>query len=71
MALLTYGLTDLVAGNGFLAVYLAGIVIGNRPLIHRRTLLRFHDGLAWLMQIAMFVTLGLLVFPSPARAGRR
>jgi cell volume regulation protein A len=64
VVLLTYGLTDLVGGNGFLAVYLAGIVIGNRPLIHRRTLLRFHDGLAWLMQIAMFVTLGLLVFPT-------
>jgi cell volume regulation protein A len=64
LALLTYGLAYVVGGNGFLAVYLAGIVIGNRPLIHRRTLLLFHDGAAWLMQIAMFLTLGLLVFPS-------
>jgi cell volume regulation protein A len=64
LALLTYGLAYVVGGNGFLAVYLAGIVIGNRPLIHRRTLLLFHDGVAWLMQIAMFLTLGLLVFPS-------
>jgi cell volume regulation protein A len=62
--LLTYGVADLLGGNGFLAVYLAGIVIGNRPLIHRRTLLLFHDGLAWLMQIAMFLALGLLVYPS-------
>jgi cell volume regulation protein A len=64
LVLLAYGVADLVGGNGFLAVYLAGIVIGNRPLIHRRTLLLFHDGLAWLMQIAMFLTLGLLAFPS-------
>jgi cell volume regulation protein A len=64
LVLLTYGLTEAIGGNGFLAVYLAGIVIGNRPLLRRRTLLLFHDGLAWLMQIAMFLTLGLLVFPS-------
>jgi potassium/hydrogen antiporter len=64
LVLLTYGLAYVVGGNGFLAVYLAGIVIGNRPLLHRRSLLLFHDGLAWLMQMAMFLTLGLLVFPS-------
>ncbi len=64
LALLTYGLAYVVGGNGFLAVYLAGIVIANRPLIHRRTLMLFHDGVAWLMQIAMFLTLGLLAFPS-------
>jgi cell volume regulation protein A len=63
-ALLTFGLTDYVGGSGFLAVYLAGIVLGNHEFIHRRSLMRFHDGLAWLMQIAMFLTLGLLVFPS-------
>jgi cell volume regulation protein A len=61
---LTYGLTNIIGGNGFLAVYLAGIIIGNENFIHKRSLLRFHDGLAWLMQIAMFLTLGLLVFPS-------
>lgn len=64
MALLTYGLSDMAGGNGFLAVYLAGIIAGNRNFIHRRSLLQFHDGLAWLMQITMFLTLGLLVFPS-------
>jgi cell volume regulation protein A len=62
--MLTYGLTSLVGGNGFLAVYVAGLVMGNRDFIHKRSLMRFHDGIAWLMQIMMFITLGLLVFPS-------
>jgi len=64
LVLLVFGVTSIVGGNGFLAVYLAGIVVGNNEFIHKRSLLRFHDGLAWLMQIAMFLTLGLLVFPS-------
>ncbi|HWP43448.1 MAG TPA: potassium/proton antiporter [Blastocatellia bacterium] len=61
---LTYGLSDLLGGNGFLAVYLAGLVLGNNDFIHKKSLMRFHDGMAWLMQIMMFLTLGLLVFPS-------
>jgi cell volume regulation protein A len=64
LALFTYGIADFAGGNGFLAVYLAGIIAGNRDFIHKRSLLHFHDGLAWLMQITMFLTLGLLVFPS-------
>jgi potassium/hydrogen antiporter len=64
MVLLTYSATALVGGNGFLAVYVAGLVVGNRDLLHRRSLRLFHDGLAWMMQIAMFIALGLLVFPS-------
>src|SRR3989442_10201135 len=64
VVMLTYSVTDLIGGNGFLAVYLTGIVMGNRNFIQRRSLTRFHDGLAWLLQIAMFLTLGLLVFPS-------
>ena len=64
LVLLTYSLTNLVGGNGFLAVYVAGILVGSQDFLHKRSLLRFHDGLAWLMQIAMFLTLGLLVFPS-------
>jgi potassium/hydrogen antiporter len=64
LVLITYGITALIGGSGFLAVYLAGIVIANRPFVHRRSLLGFHDGLAWLMQIVLFLALGLLVFPS-------
>ncbi len=61
---LTYSMTAQLGGNGFLAVYIAGIVMGNSNFIHKRSLMRFHDGMAWLMQIAMFITLGLQVFPS-------
>jgi potassium/hydrogen antiporter len=61
---LTYGVTTTLLGNGFLAVYVAGIVAGHKDFVHRRSVIRFHDGVAWLMQITMFLTLGLLVFPS-------
>lgn len=64
LVLLTYGGTTAVGGNGFLAVYAAGLVMSGSDFVHKRSLVRFHDGLAWLMQIAMFLTLGLLVFPS-------
>jgi cell volume regulation protein A len=64
MVMLAYAGTAAVGGNGFLAVYLAGLVLGNHDFIHKQSLIRFHDGLAWLMQIAMFLALGLLVFPS-------
>lgn len=64
LVFLTFGLTAVIGGSGFLAVYLAGIVLGRHDFIHKKSLVRFHDGLAWIMQIAMFLTLGLLVFPS-------
>ncbi|HNQ32898.1 MAG TPA: potassium/proton antiporter, partial [Methanoculleus sp.] len=64
MVLLTYGLTATVGGNGFIAVYIAGLVIGNSIVVYKKSLIRFHDGIAWLMQIIMFLALGLLVFPS-------
>jgi len=64
MVFVSYGATSLLGGNGFLAVYIAGITARHLDFIHRRSLIRFHDGLAWLMQIGMFITLGLLVFPS-------
>ncbi len=59
----TYGITDVVNGSGFLAVYVAGLIMGNRRFIHKNSLVRFHDGIAWVAQIGMFVVLGLLVFP--------
>ncbi|MCL4868552.1 MAG: potassium/proton antiporter [Anaerolineae bacterium] len=64
LMLFTYGFATAIGGNGFLAVYLAALVAGSSDFIHKRSLLRFHDGLAWLMQITMFLTLGLLVFPT-------
>jgi cell volume regulation protein A len=62
--LLTYALTAWLKGSGFLAVYISGLVLGNTVFSHKKSLIRFQDGVAWLMQILMFLTLGLLVFPS-------
>jgi potassium/hydrogen antiporter len=64
LVLLVYGLTATLGGSGFLAVYLVGILLGNSDVQRVNRLTRFHDSLAWLMQIAMFLILGLLVFPS-------
>lgn len=64
LVFLAFGLAAVLGGSGFLAVYIAGIVMGRYDFIHKRSLARFHDGLAWIMQITMFLTLGLLVFPS-------
>lgn len=62
--LISFGGVAALKGNGFLAVYIAGVTLGNGQFRQRRGLRRFHDGIAWLMQIMLFVTLGLLVFPS-------
>lgn len=59
-----FGLAAALQGSGFLAVYVAGIVLGNSKLVFQKGTLLFHDGLAWGGQIAMFVVLGLLSFPS-------
>jgi len=64
LVLFAFGIISLVGGNGFLAVYVAGLVAGNSRMVHKGTIVRFQDGIAWLMQIGMFLTLGLLVFPS-------
>ncbi|MEX0965961.1 MAG: potassium/proton antiporter [Bacteroidia bacterium] len=60
----TYSATEYIGGNGFLAVYICAVYMGNHSLIHKKSLMRFFDGVAWLMQIILFLTLGLLVFPS-------
>ena len=64
LVLLTYGATVSLHGSGFLAVYLAGLIMQRKPFVHQENVLRFHDGLAWLMQVTMFLMLGLQVFPA-------
>ena len=64
LMLLTYSITSLIGGNGFLAVYISALYLGNQELLHKRTIMKMYDGFAWIMQIILFVTLGLLVFPS-------
>lgn len=59
----SFTVTTKLQGNGYLAVYLAGIVIGNHRLVNRKDIFAFFDGLTWLMQVVMFITLGLLVNP--------
>ncbi|HMP98805.1 MAG TPA: potassium/proton antiporter [Cyclobacteriaceae bacterium] len=61
---ITFSATDFVGGNGFLAIYICAVYLGNQDLIHKKTILKMFDGLAWLMQIVLFLTLGLLVYPS-------
>lgn len=58
-----FSATYFVKGNGFLAVYVGGLVIGNSKFVHKRSCLNFFDGLAWMSQLIMFLTLGLLVNP--------
>jgi potassium/hydrogen antiporter len=64
LALVSFGAATLLHGSGFLAVYVAGVVLGNGHLPYRASLTRFHDAVAWLSQITMFLLLGLLVIPS-------
>jgi cell volume regulation protein A len=61
---LSFGTADVIGGSGFLAVYLVGLAVGSTPSRYRRQLVAFHEGLAFVAQVAMFVVLGLLVFPS-------
>lgn len=62
-AFFTFAATTLCKGNGYLAVYIAGLVVGNSKIIHKRSIGTFFDGFTWLMQIVMFLALGLLVNP--------
>ena len=63
-ALLTYSITALIGASGLLAVYVAALVIGNSELTYQHSIFSFNEGLAWMMQILMFMILGLLVFPN-------
>lgn len=61
---LTFSVTDFFGGNGFLAIYICAVYLGNSDLIHKKTIFKMFDGIAWLVEIVLFLTLGLLVYPS-------
>lgn len=60
----TFSFTDMLGGNGYLSVYITGILIGNNKVPHRKQVLSFFDSLTWIVQIGMFLVLGLLIDPS-------
>lgn len=62
-AAISFGLADLIGGSGFLAVYLVGLAVGSTPSRYRRQLVAFHEGVAFVAQVVLFIVLGLLVFP--------
>src|SRR5262249_22056144 len=64
LVLLLFGLTQLIGGSGFLAVYVMGLLLGGANFIHKKSLTLFHKGVAWPCTITMFLALGLLVLPS-------
>jgi len=64
VAALAYGGADTLHGSGFLAVYIAGLMLGSATIPAERTIVSFHQGLGWVCQVSMFLSLGLLVFPS-------
>jgi cell volume regulation protein A len=64
VAALAFGAAEAIHGSGFLAVYLAGLALGSAQIPARRTITAFHEGMAWVSQLTVFLALGLLVFPS-------
>lgn len=64
IAILSYSLSEFLGGNGYLSVYIAGIIIGNSKIPKKKSMFHFFDGVSWIMQIALFFILGLLSFPS-------
>ena len=64
LAFFSFAFTDTIGGNGYLAVYIGGLFLGNSRFVHKRSSMKFFDGLTWLFQIIMFLSLGLLVNPS-------
>lgn len=63
LVLFTFAFSNFIGGNAFLAVYVSACILGNKDFIHKKSLTKHFDGQAWMMQIIMFITLGLLVFP--------
>ena len=64
VVILSYALSEFLGGNGFLSVYISGIIIGNSKIPRKKSMFHFFDGISWIMQIALFFMLGLLSFPS-------
>ncbi|MDU1585977.1 MAG: potassium/proton antiporter [Clostridium sp.] len=64
IAILAYALSEFIGGNGYLSVYISGIILGNSKIPHKKSLVVFFDGISWIMQIMLFFMLGLLSFPS-------
>lgn len=64
LVLFIYSFTQNIGGNGFLAIYITGVVMGNHTFVLKKSLTIMHDGISWLMQSALFLTLGLLVYPT-------
>ncbi len=64
IAILSYALSEFLGGNGYLSVYISGIIMGNSKVPHKKDIFNFFDGISWIMQIALFFLLGLLSFPS-------
>lgn len=63
LCIFIFSFTYYIKGNGYLAVYIGGLVFGNNSFVHKRSSVNFFDGIAWLCQLLMFLTLGLLVNP--------
>lgn len=63
LAFLCFSLTSFSNGNGFLAIYISSVILGNSDFIFKKNVKKFFDGISWLMQLVVFLTLGLLVFP--------
>lgn len=59
MTAFSFAATKMLNGNGFLAVYIAGLILGNANFVHKKSMLNFYEGFAWLMQLLLFITLGL------------
>ena len=64
VVLLAFSLSESFGGNGYLSVYIAGLILGNNAIPHKKSLVQFFDGISWLMQIILFFVLGLLSYPS-------